>query len=132
MQLKQQKKKLKSLSSLKKKAWKLYSIYRRTSEADFQDFVYCYTCNNPIEWKEAHLGHFKHNKLDFHPDNTRIQCAGCNTYRGGKLDIYAVRLVEEIGLERVKALEVLAARFKGYSRVELNNIILEYGNRSNN
>lgn len=123
------KKKLKSIKSLEDKAWKLYSIFRRSSQADFRGYVVCYTCNKWLLWKEAHLGHFKHHKINFHPDNTRIQCAGCNTFRNGKLDVYAIRLVEEIGLERVKALEVLAARFKGYSRIELDNIILEYGNK---
>jgi hypothetical protein len=120
------KKKLKSIRSLEKKAWRLYSIHRRCTEGGFSGYVTCYTCGKSMFWKEAHLGHFKHHKIDFHPDNTRIQCPGCNTYRDGKLDVYAIRLVEEIGLERVKALEVLAARFKGYSRIELNNIILEY------
>lgn len=124
--MKSKKKKLLPLPKLKKKAWTLYSIARRCNEGGFQGYVTCYTCGKSMFWKDAHLGHFKHHKIDFHPDNTRIQCAGCNTYRDGKLDVYAIKLVEEIGFERVKALEVLAARFKGYSRLELDNIIAQY------
>lgn len=120
------KKKLLSLPKLKKKAWSIYSTYRRRKEADFAGYVRCYTCGAEVPWKEAHLGHFKHGKLDFDPRNTRIQDAACNTYRGGKLDVYGVKLVEELGLEEVKDLERCAAQFVRYSRQELNEIIETY------
>lgn len=120
------KKKLKSLKKLKKLAWKLYSIYRRREEGGFSGWVRCYTCGKELWWQEAHLGHFKHGKVDFDPRNTRIQGAECNTYRGGMLDVYAVRLIEEIGLEEVKDLERKAAQFKGYSREFLEEIIEKY------
>ena len=112
-----------TLPKLKKKAWRLYSIKRRQAEADFQDHVVCYTCDKRLPWKEAHLGHFKHHKVDFDPRNTRIQCTGCNTFRDGRLDVYALRLIREIGLEEVEDLERKAAQFKGYSRKELEEII---------
>ncbi len=112
-----------TLSKLRKKAWTLYSLKRRTEEKDFQDMVQCFTCPARVHYKEANLGHFKHNKLDFDPRNTRIQCVTCNLYKSGRLDVYAVRLIEENGLEWVKKLEQDAARFIGYKRSELDEII---------
>lgn len=114
------------INKLKDKVWTVYSTLRRMSAADFQGNVVCYTCNKVLHWKEAHLGHFKHNKVDFDPRNTRIQCTGCNTYRGGRLDVYAVKLIEEIGLEAVKDLEICAARFVRYTRQELNEFLIKF------
>ena len=114
---------LKKKKTLHKKAWGLYSIYRRSSEADFQGYVECYTCLKKIPWQEAHLGHFLHGKLDFDTRNTKIQCCGCNTFKDGNLGEYAQRLIEENGLEWLKQLKKDAVKGNDYSIEELEDII---------
>lgn len=73
-----------------------------------------------------HLGHWKHNKLDFDPQNTNPQCVGCNTYKHGNLDAYTLRLIKDYGLEAVEDLERRSARHKGYSYEELKQIYEKY------
>jgi hypothetical protein len=107
-----------------KKAWVVYSKFRRISEADFQGFVNCFTCLIRIKWQDAQLGHFIHGKLDFDPRNTKIQCVKCNYFKSGNLGEYAERLIKENGIEWLAQLKK-DAQIKGndYSRIELNEII---------
>lgn len=76
-----------------------------------------------MHWKEAHAGHFKHGKLDFDEMNVNPQCPGCNTYRGGKLDIYALKLIELHGLEAVQELVIRASQQQPYAHQDLIEII---------
>ena len=69
-------------------------------------------------------GHFIHNKLDFDPRNLKIQCGRCNRYLRGNLGVYAIKLIQEYGLEWVNQLQV-DAQIKGnnYNREEIEGII---------
>lgn len=93
------------IRTLHAKAWKLFSEYIRRRGADWRDNVSCFTCGKQDHWKNMHAGHFKHGKLDFDTMNVNPQCPGCNTYRGGKLDVYALRLIDHYGLKKVRELE---------------------------
>jgi len=74
-----------------------------------------------------HLGHWKHNKLDFDPLNTNPQCVGCNTYKHGHLDAYTLQLIADYGMDRVKELERRANTFgNSYTIEQLKQIINEY------
>lgn len=108
-----------------KKAWKLWSEYVRCVSRPEVKTVYCFTCSKPMNPKEAHAGHFHHNKLDFDWRNVHPQCPGCNTYKHGNLAIYAERLIEEgIDLKQLRR----DAEIKGnaYSIKELHEIIEKF------
>ena len=108
-------KKKPSRATLKRKCWTLMSEIVRRQDADWRGYVACYTCGKQRHWKEMHAGHFKHNKLDFDERNLKPQCPGCNTYRGGRLDVYAINLVKDYGMDWVEQLVIDAAQEKVYT-----------------
>ena len=115
------------INKLKKKAWRLFSIHIRESSADWRGNVQCYTCGKTLPWKKAHAGHFKHGKLDYDPRNVHVQCVGCNLYGRGRLDVYAMKLVDEYGADILKDLERDSEKI--YTYEELEDIIKKYGKK---
>jgi hypothetical protein len=121
--------KLKSLSSLKKKAWKIQSLFfRKAACIDGTDYLRCFTCRAVTHYKEAHLGHYIHNKLDFDERNLKPQCERCNYYLSGNLGVYGERLVREHGqnwLDQLRAKAQVNGNY--YTRQDLEKIIQKYG-----
>ncbi len=107
---------------LHKKCWTLQSIIVRSSAADKYGFCECYTCGKTLPWKEMHAGHYRHGTLDFDRRNLKPQCTQCNTYNGGKLNKYTLKLIKEYGIEWVEMLERDADRHPGYRLEELQKI----------
>lgn len=66
-----------------------------------------------------HAGHYIHGKLDFDEMNVNAQCAYCNKYRHGELGVYALRLIDLYGREKVDDLARRASQFTRYDRLEL-------------
>jgi len=93
-----------------RKTWKVMSEWVRRKDADWRGFNECYTCGKTSHWKELHAGHFQHGKLDFDERNLRPQCTSCNTYSGGKLDNYTLRLIQENSFEWVEKLKSDASK----------------------
>lgn len=113
---------------LRERAWKLISSYvRRNARIGDTEFVRCFTCLAVVHWKQAHCGHYIHNKLDFDLDNLKPQCIQCNYFKSGKLDKYAERLIREKGQDWVDQLRA-RAQIKGnfYTRQEIEAIIKKY------
>lgn len=110
------KKKLIPLNKLKKKAELVFHrwIVKR-------DKRICYTCGK--EGNQA--GHFRHNRLDFDENNLHCQCTYCNMYQSGNLAKYAIRLIDEIGREKVDWM-MSQNKPQKYTREELNEIIKKY------
>lgn len=98
----------------------------RKESASFQDMVSCYTCGKLIHYKEAQIGHFYHNKLDFDQRNLKIQCIRCNHFLGGNLGEYAARLIKENGLDWFNQLRNDAAKYKGENLTQLKEILKQY------
>ena len=118
-------KKLIPLSRLRKKAWTLFSIWVRTSRADFSGYTRCYTCDRILHWKEAQAGHFIHGSYDFDPFNVHAQCASCNKWGHGKPLEYYIHLVKDYGT--VKADELRSrAHWNNYNRKDLEVIVKKY------
>lgn len=114
------------IGKLFNKAWKVWSLYRRKSAADFQDNVDCFTCYEIKNYKETDLGHYEHGKLDFSPIFTQIQCKRCNGFKHGNLGVYGERLIEKYGLETVNALRIEANQVHKYTVEELQAVIDKY------
>ena len=91
-----------SLSTLKKKLWKVFSEYVRRKDADEGGTVACVTCGKLMFWKEAHAGHAipgRNNAVLFDEDIVKPQCPVDNIWKGGQYHIFATVLIKEHGLE---------------------------------
>ena len=124
-----------SVAKLKKEADKFYSIKLRTSSADSRGFVGCYTCGIRKHWKFMQCGHYEsrsNNATRFDPKNTKIQCVGCNIFKSGHKTVFAINLAKEYGAGILKELRKKAQGVKQFSIKELQEMIKEYKNGTNN
>lgn len=106
------------------------SIYVR-NKAAVNGWCFCYTCGAPHPVSEIDAGHYisrRYYATRYELDNIRPQCSGCNKFRGGEPVKFRMRLVEEIGEERVRRLESLAVMNgdKHLPREELTGKIKEF------
>ena len=102
--------KAKNLSKLKAEAWGLYAQIIKLRYAE-NGYCKCFTCQKPIKLgtSDCHAGHYlprgAYPGLTFHIDNVRPQCFRCNVHLHGNTIEFRERLVCEIGIEKVEALE---------------------------
>jgi hypothetical protein len=114
-----------SVKYLKKRAWVIFSRYIRQKGMNSYGMNQCYICGAFKHWKEMHACHFFHGRLDFSEDNIHVGCPQCNTFKSGNLAPYAIRLVDELGEERFKALK-REAETTTYTADNLKEIIAKY------
>ncbi len=93
-----------SLSSLKKKAWKLFSEWIRRKDADEGGTVECYTCGKMMYWEKdgAQAGHAiagRRNAVLLDEEIVKVQCYRCNISLRGNYQEFITRLVRENGFE---------------------------------
>jgi len=87
-----------SRKNLVKELDAVFSIYIRKKNIDENGFTNCYTCGKYDHWKNLQCGHYisrKHFSLRWSELNTRPQCVGCNIFKKGNLDVYALNLMRE-------------------------------------
>lgn len=90
------------VSTLKKKADKLWSELVRRENSDEHGMVKCYTCDQQYHWKAIQNGHFvsrTHTSTRFYEKNCKPQCMACNVWRRGNPSEFAKNLVKEYGVE---------------------------------
>lgn len=119
-----------SLSALKKKAWKIFSIWVRKTNADWRGYVRCITCGMSYLWNsgEIHAGHWIHDRLDFDERNIHPQCKNCNyKYNKNTNTAYAIYMAKTYGVKEMEKLRKEAYK-KGnyYTKQELEEIIEKY------
>lgn len=84
-----------------KRADRWFSIYIRNKYGGRG----CYTCG--AVHRQMQCGHYisrGNHRIRWEEDNARPQCALCNLFRGGSVEDFRTRLVDEIGEERIEAL----------------------------
>lgn len=84
-----------SISKLKEKLWKVFSLYIKN-----RDKWTCYTCGRKAEGAGMHAGHFISKRIGgialyFHEDNVHAQCYHCNINLGGNQWEYGKKLGEK-------------------------------------
>lgn len=102
---KKQKKGVTKLSILIKRLDKVFSEYIRQ-----RDNGVCFTCGLQREWKYQQNGHYisrTYKNTRWLESNCHTQCVGCNVFRKGNMDVYALRLIEKYGAEHLKHLDNL-------------------------
>src|SRR3990167_1842728 len=104
------KKKTKSISSLKKKAWQLFSLFIRQRGSDSNGFNSCITCGVRKHYKELQAGHFiggRHNAILFEPKAVFPQCYSCNVMKHGDQINYFRFMQRTYGDKVIEELEEL-------------------------
>lgn len=125
--------KQKTLPQLKKQALELFSILTKLRYLQKGE-LRCYTCGKPLRanTSDCQLGHFlsrgAYPGLTFHPDNSRLQCFRCNCLLHGNTIEFRERLIAEIGLEEVEALEAKRHELVKLSRIDYLEKIQFYKN----
>lgn len=97
------KKKL-TTGQLKKRAWKEFSIWVRTWNADEYGMATCFTCDVVKHWKEMQAGHFIRGRLNgnlFDERGCHPQCLRCNIHLQGNVVIYYQRMLYHYGQEAI-------------------------------
>ena len=122
--------KRKSRQSIFKKAWKVFSIWVRKSNADWRGYVKCITCGMSYIWNsgDIHAGHWIHDKLDFDERNVHPQCKNCNyKYNKNTNTAYAVYMARTYGSEEMENIRKYAyEKGNDYSISELEEVIKKY------
>lgn len=93
-----------SKKGLKKKCWRLFSLWVRLKNADKNGYVQCVTCGRIKHYKEMDAGHLRHGCLDYDPININPQCDYCNRFNSGQRDLYYRWAVQKYGQKEVDAL----------------------------
>ena len=122
------KKKLKTITQLKKKLDTVFSIYVRSTAADQYGHAQCYTCGVRKPWKELQCGHFIRRSRLFtrwEPKNCRVQCARCNVFMSGNYEEFADRLLNE-DVENWKWLMWSKGMTWKFTREELEEMIQRF------
>lgn len=79
----------------------------------------CYTCGAIKSIKEIECGHWQrrgYKTTRFHEDNARPQCTKCNLHRSGEPEKFEMKLINELGAEKVNHLKELAQQMGDDSR----------------
>ena len=124
------KKKLTKLPVLARKAWTLMSLYSRQKDLLMDSEIgKCITCGKIDHWKNMHAGHWFHaskqSEVTYDHRNIHAQCAGCNTYKGGARDEYAVYIKNRYGAHVLDELQTLKHQGHILRRQELEDKIVE-------
>lgn len=122
----------KSLPTLNKKLWKIFSEYVRRKGIDEYGYGRCISCGVRKPWKELHAGHYIPKSvslaLRFNEINVNPQCAGCNVFRHGNISQYAIGLMKKHGDKILIILEQIRRETQGFklSRTDYENLIEVY------
>lgn len=123
------KKKLKSISKLKKETDSVFSVWIRQRGMDDRGYNTCFTCKKKKFWKELQCGHYISRSflsLRYDPRNCHPQDIACNLFKKGNLDVYAIELIKEYGTGILEELNKEKYIFEKFDRKRYNEIINEY------
>jgi hypothetical protein len=121
-----------SLSSLKKKAWKLLSelVRRNKNGAHVPDgWNVCYTCDAAKPWQELQAGHAipgRTGAVLLDEEILRPQDAKCNIWGRGMHHVFAAKLIKENGMDWWEQKLSTSRQIKKWSRDELEQKIESY------
>lgn len=130
---KKKKKRLPSLSALRKKAWELTSKYVRLREADADGYNRCVTCGTTKPWQELQAGHFvpqaQGNAARWDLRNIHCQCYRCNINLGGNGAEYGPYIRDRYGIDGYESIRRLAGTTRIMRRADYEEIIDDMATR---
>jgi hypothetical protein len=118
-----------TVSSLKKKLDKVFSLWIRKQYTSHQGYVRCYTCGARKRFNEIQAGHFisrANNSLRYDQRNVKPQCVACNIFKHGNIPEYANHLIDEYGAEIIATLTKEGRQIRQFTTKELDKMIEYY------
>jgi len=118
----------KSISQLKKTAWKLCSEYNRQKDVDWRGNGKCCTCRKTIHWREGDAGHFmagRRNAILFDDRGIHLQCKNCNRNQGEQY-LYGKYMENRYGKEVTLEIEENRHKTKTITKKDYYKIISDY------
>jgi len=115
-----------TISKLKSKLDKLFSLYIRQRNKDFDEFVSCFTCGVKKHWKQMHAGHFqsrKHLTTRWDEVNVQVQCPKCNLFNQGEQYKFGLYLDKKYGEGTSDELHQRAMTIVKLSRIDYEEAI---------
>ena len=122
-----------TLKGAKKKAWDACSKYVRHKHSR-DGLCTCYTCGVSKPVSDIQAGHAiqgRGNSILFETDGIRPQCASCNVWQGGRLDVFIPKLIDEVGRQRYDELLALKGKPRKFTISELLELEQYYLERIN-
>lgn len=113
-----------TLSEVKKEFDRVFSIYIRQ-----RDRGQCFTCNIKKRWKYMQNGHYvsrTHMNTRYDETNNHCQCPGCNIFKHGNMDVYAINLIKKYGVDILEELNKKKNTIRKWSVVEMLSEIERY------
>lgn len=117
-----------SMAQLKKKLDSVFSVYIR-----LRDKGKCFTCDKILPWRQQQNGHYVTRgcmELRWDERNCNCQCVGCNIFKSGNMEEYAVRLMKKHGPKILETLNKEKWKIKKMSRVDYDREIDRYQKKS--
>ena len=122
-----------TVSSLKKKAWVLFSRYIRLRDCLFTTRTTtsgrCISCGVEYPFNELQAGHFvsgRHNSYLFSEEGVHAQCKRCNVYLYGNPLHYRRAIIDLYGDGYDEVLEQESKEIKKFTIAELEELAAEY------
>jgi len=113
--------KTKSISQLKKKADSVFSKWIRNRDKR------CYTCKKGLAEQCGHYISRSYLYLRYDETNCHGQCVSCNVFKNGNLPVYALRLIDDYGMELLELWEQTKYKKIPNPRQYYLDIIKKYG-----
>jgi len=125
--------KKKTLSSVKKKLWDIFSVYIRMRDClettGSTEWGLCFSCDKRYHFKLLQAGHFipgRHSANLFSERGTHAQCYNCNINLKGNTLEYRRRIIAKYGQWADEELEARARLIKKYTIPEIEGLIDYY------
>ena len=112
--------KRKSISKLKKKADKVFSLWIRARDKR------CVSCGSEQNLQNGHYISRSHNATRYNEKNNNCQCLTCNIFKKGNYPAYTLYLMRKYGNGIIKELEKIGRETKQFTPAELERIIKKY------
>lgn len=115
-----------SVSSLKKKADKIFSQYVRRFYSFPSGQCSCVTCGYSYHWKDIQAGHYVSRSwlgLRWSMENVFPQCVRCNIFLKGNKELFALFLVRKFGANYLELLEQKKRRITKMSVSDYQDLI---------
>lgn len=98
----------KSDDNISNTLWRWFSKYIRLRDCNQNGWGYCITCNKPIQWSDGHAGHClsrRYKAIKYDERNVNLQCVSCNSFHGGRPDVYREKVDCKYGKGTYEELE---------------------------
>lgn len=114
----------KTLSQIKKEFDRVFSIYIR-----LRDKGVCISCGSKAVWTKMQNGHYvsrAHMSLRYDESNCNCQCVGCNIFKNGNMDEYALALIKKHGNDILNVLNKKKQEIRKWTVAEMEEHISIY------